>query len=135
MAQLLVHHVSIPVRNAEKSAAFYEKLFGLPRLQRPPFDIPGIWFACGDRQLHLVENATGSYRSDPDIDIADTHFAFRTDDFEGMVSRLKENGFDENAARGDPKRMLVMREGLAGFAQLYLLDPDLNIIEINDAAM
>ncbi len=29
----------------------------------------------------------------------------------------------------------MLREGLAGFPQLYLLDPDLNTIEVNAAPM
>ena len=31
--------------------------------------------------------------------------------------------------------MLVVREGIAGFPQLYLLDPDFNTIEVNAAPM
>lgn len=133
MTQLLVHHVSVPVRNVEVSAEFYERLFKFPRLERPPFDIPGIWFGCGSLQVHLVESQTDSYRTNPNVDITGTHFALRTDDFEGMVAWLKENGFDENAGEDDPRRMLILRGGLAGFEQLYILDPDLNIIEVNNA--
>ncbi len=135
MPELELHHASIPVRDLEKSAGFYETLFGFRRLQRPPFDIPGVWLACGDRQIHLVENAGGSYRANATIDIADTHFALRTDDFDGIVERMKANGFDETAGEGDPKRLLVLRGGLAGFDQFYLLDPDFNIIEINNAPL
>jgi glyoxylase I family protein len=135
MPELELHHASIPVRDLEKSAGFYEKLFGFQRLQRPPFDIPGVWFGCGGRQIHLVVNARGSYRTNAAIEIADTHFALRTDDFDGMVERLKANGFDENAGECDPKRLLVLRGGLAGFDQLYLLDPDFNLIEVNNAPL
>jgi hypothetical protein len=31
-------------------------------------------------------------------------------------------------------RILVNRSGMAGFLQLYVLDPDRNIIEVNTAA-
>jgi glyoxylase I family protein len=133
MLQMHVHHVSMPVRDVEKSGEFYERIFGLSRLERPPFGIPGIWFKCGDRQVHLVESTTGTYRSNPNVEITDTHFAFRTSDFDGVIARLKKNGFDEHAGENDPKRLLVLRGGLAGFDQLYLLDPDLNIIEVNNA--
>ena len=30
-------------------------------------------------------------------------------------------------------RLLVKRSGLAGFPQLYLIDPDRNVIEVNGA--
>ena len=133
MSNLILHHTSIPVRDVQASAEFYEELFGLKRLPRPPFSIDGVWFACGDGQVHLVENPSGTYRSQPVIDIADIHFAFQTDNFEGMAEKLKARGFSETADNGDPKRILVSLNGPAGFPQLYLLDPDFNIVEVNAA--
>jgi hypothetical protein len=46
---------------------------------------------------------------------------------------LTANGFREHAAEDDPMRIMVRRNGLAGLPQLYLLDPDRNIIEVNGA--
>ena len=135
MTKMLLHHVSYPVRNVEASAAFYEGLFDLTRLSRPPFAIPGVWLGCDDRQVHLVLNESGTYRVTTSPDMADVHFAFRTDDFEGMVERLNAAGFSDDLPENDRKRILIVREGLAGFPQLYLLDPDLNTIEVNAAPM
>jgi catechol 2,3-dioxygenase-like lactoylglutathione lyase family enzyme len=135
MPKLLLHHISYPVRDVEASTSFYENLFDLQRLPRPPFSIPGVWLGCDDRQIHLVLNEAGTYRESPSPNIADVHFAFCTDDFEGMVERLEATGFREDLPEGDTKRILVLREGLAGFPQLYLLDPDLNTIEVNAAPM
>ncbi|MBD3677510.1 MAG: VOC family protein [Rhodobacteraceae bacterium] len=135
MPNLLLHHVSYPVRDVETSAAFYEGLFGLPRLKRPPFPIPGVWLGCGDRQIHLVHNPAGTYRTKKSADIADVHFAFWTDDFDEMVDRLETAGFGADLQENDERRMLIIREGLAGFPQLYLLDPDLNTVEVNAAPM
>jgi hypothetical protein len=67
------------------------------------------------------------------IDNNDTHFAIRTDDFEGMVSKLLEHGFSEDTEPGDQSHLMVKRTGAAGFAQLYFLDPDRNVVEVNDA--
>jgi glyoxylase I family protein len=61
MTKMLLHHVSYPVRDVEASAAFYEGLFDLTRLSRPPFAIPGVWLGCDDRQIHLVLNEAGTY--------------------------------------------------------------------------
>lgn len=135
MTKLLLHHVSYPVRDVETSAAFYEDLFGLTRLSRPPFSIPGVWLGCDDRQVHLVFNESGTYRTTASPDIADVHFAFRTDDFDGMIERLEAAGFSDGLPENDKKRLLIIRDGLAGFPQLYLLDPDLNTIEVNAAPM
>ena len=135
MPKILLHHVSYPVRDVEASTSFYESLFNLERLDRPPFSIPGVWLECHDRQIHLVLNEAGTYRTKSSPDIADVHFAFCTDDFEEMVERLEAAGFREDLPEGDRKRLLILREGLAGFPQLYLLDPDLNTIEVNAAPM
>ena len=58
---------------------------------------------------------------------------FNTDDFEGFVAKLAAHGFREDAGDDDPRRLLVKRNGLAGFPQLYLIDPDRNVIEVNGA--
>ena len=61
------------------------------------------------------------------------HFALRTDDFDAVLKKLVGMGFTENADPDDRKQMLVIRNSPAGFPQLYILDPDLNIVEINGA--
>ena len=74
----------------------------------------------------------GTFRTG-EIDGDDCHFAFRTDDFDEALATLTANGFREDAAEDDPTRVMVRRNGLAGFPQLFQLDPDRNIIEINGA--
>lgn len=133
MPPLTMHHVSIPCRDLARSAAFYQDLFGFERLERPPFHIEGVWLGCGGQQIHLIDNAGGTFRDSPDISIVDTHFAFRTGDFDAALATLTASGYSETAPEGDPKRLLVLREGPAGFPQLYLLDPDRHIVEINAA--
>ena len=83
-------------------------------------------------QVHLILYPTGSFRTG-NIAAADCHFAFRTDDFDGALATLTANGFREDAAEDDPMRVMVRRDGPAGFPQLFILDPDRNIIEINGA--
>ena len=52
-----------------------------------------------------------------------------------MVAHLEAAGVSADLHEDDKQRMLIIREGLAGFPQLYLLDPDLNNIEANAAPM
>lgn len=133
---MLLHHVSYPVRDVDVSAKFYQEMFGLLPLPRPDFGIDGVWLKCGDRQIHLVANPeSGTFRRDKNIDVADVHFAFRTDDFEAMIGKLSDRGYSEALPRDDPKSILIIRESRAGFPQLYLLDPDRHTIEINSAPM
>ncbi|WP_111563332.1 VOC family protein [Rhizobium sp.] len=130
---LALHHVSIITDDLDKSLPFYRDVFGLSEIPRPDFPVGGAWLACGSLQVHLVVHPEGTFRQRPVIDRNDWHFAFRTDDFEGVLERLAALGFSGDLPEGDPKHMLVFRTGLAGFPQLYLRDPDLNIVEINGA--
>lgn len=131
MSQMTLHHVSIVTTNLERSLAFYRDLFQLNLLQRPLFPSSGAWLDCGGLQLHLVVNPAGTFRDNQRVDNNDGHFALRTNDFEGFVKRAVEMGFKEDADVDDPSRLLVVRKGVAGFPQAYLLDPDRNIIEVN----
>lgn len=133
MPNLRLHHVSIVVRDLERSLRFYRDILGLQPLRRPDFPVRGAWLSCGDRQVHLVVHDGQTFRDSDNVDNNDGHFALNTDDFDALVDLLAANGFREDAADGDPHRLLVKRSGAAGFAQLYLLDPDRNIVEINAA--
>jgi catechol 2,3-dioxygenase-like lactoylglutathione lyase family enzyme len=133
MAELTLHHVSVIVRDLERAAAFYDAVFDMPRLKRPDFPVSGIWYACGDRQVHLTVWASGNFRTSTKIDVNDIHFAFRADDFEAVVKRFASLGYRDDLPEGDPKRVFINRACKAGFPQLYMLDPDLNVIEVNGA--
>lgn len=128
-----LHHVALVTADPERSAEFYQSIFGVTRLARPPFKIEGVWLDCGPSlQLHLTRHPSGNFRT-RGVDNNDVHFAFRADDFEGTLQQLLARGFREDAPEDDPKRILVNRSGSAGFLQLYVMDPDRNIIEVNTA--
>lgn len=46
---------------------------------------------------------------------------------------LRSKGYREDAAEGDPCNMIVSPRATAGFPQIYILDPDRHVIEINAA--
>jgi lactoylglutathione lyase len=114
---LALNHVSIPARNLEESARFYETLFGLERLPTPTFSIDVIWLRLGQTQLHLFEQGeTAPTRFH--------HFAVEVDDFEAFYVRLGELGVRDQAW------ISSIYELPSGEVQLYLRDPTGNLVEI-----
>ena len=63
MAQLALHHVNLIVTDLPRSLDFYQKLFGLTIMERPPFKGAGAWLACGALQVHLTLYPSSSFRT------------------------------------------------------------------------
>ena len=125
----MLHHVSLPVRDLARAKAFYSDVLGLREIARPAFDFPGAWYEVGTQQLHLIVNEHATFR-DGGIDSRDTHFAIRVASYRGAVRHLEAQGYRRDAA-DELQRLRENPTGRAGFPQLYVLDPDRNVVEIN----
>lgn len=125
-----IHHVSLPVKNLEESKKFYEEILGLKEIKRPPFDFPGAWYQVGDRQLHLIVHSKSTFREKKPVDSRDIHFAVRVSSYRETRDFLRSKGFQPEA-EDEFKKMKESPKGKAGFPQLYILDPDRNVIELN----
>ena len=129
-----LHHVSLPVRDLARSRAFYEDVIGLRPLPRPPFDFAGAWYALGStQQLHLIDAAASpapTLRGERPVDARDVHFAVRVSSYAEAAAHLRALGYAPDAA--DPaRRTRESPAGASGFMQLFLLDPDGHVIELN----
>jgi glyoxylase I family protein len=127
-----LHHISIPVADVARSRQFYREILGLEEIERPPFDFPGAWFAIdgGRQHLHLIgEPRNPTFRQDKPLDPRDTHFAVRVTSYREMLAYLESHGYREGVD------MIVDPEATAGFPQIYILDPDRHVIEINAAGL
>jgi glyoxylase I family protein len=131
-----IHHVSLTVSDLERSRRFYSEVLGLEEIERPPFSFPGAWFAAGAGQhVHLIVHTDPTFRGDKGIDTRDVHFAMRAPSFAKALAFLRGRGFREDADDSDPSVIRVNPRPVAGFPQMYIMDPDRHVIEINAEAL
>jgi catechol 2,3-dioxygenase-like lactoylglutathione lyase family enzyme len=129
-----LHHVALPCADLERSRRFYQEVFGLVEIPRPALPVAGAWFRVGDRQeLHLVVgDPQATFRGTKGMDTNDIHFAVRVKAYRHALEALRAKGYREDASPDDP---LAIRTSMrVGYPQIYILDPDRNIIEINAAS-
>jgi glyoxylase I family protein len=132
----VIHHVALTVTDLEESRRFYREVMGLTEIPRPPFDFPGAWFALGDQgqQLHLIVHTDPTFRAGKGLAPRDVHFAVRVPSFREAVKYFEDRGYRENA--DDELALMIVRpHATAGFPQLYILDPDRHIVEVNAAVL
>lgn len=114
MTPTTLHHASIRVTDLTRAIAFYEGVLGLRPMERPDLGIPGRWYGIGGGQLHLIEGAVRPDAFDP----SGPHFAIAVADLAAARDELRAAGVETL----DP-----------GGRQLWLRDPDGNVIELTDA--
>ncbi len=131
MAGKILHHVSLVSKNIEASAAFYRHVLQLDEVKRPDFPISGRWLRSGGVEIHLIDKSDGTFRPLKTIDHNDIHFAIRVPHFENEITRLKQLGYVEESDKGGDKQLRINRNGKAGYPQLFIIDPDNHVIEIN----
>jgi catechol 2,3-dioxygenase-like lactoylglutathione lyase family enzyme len=128
-----LHHVTLPVTDLERSKAFYRDIMRLEEIERPPFNHPGAWFGIGPGHLHLTVIDDPTLRDGKELDSSDVHFAVRVRSYREALDFLRSKGYAEDGA--GLRRMKVSPHATAGFPQLYILDPDRHVIEINAAQL
>lgn len=118
-------HTTVHVRDLQKSANFYEKVFGLQQMKHPFHDTNHVWFRVGThQQLHVVGDAKEASAS-RDIEV---HFAFRVPSIPDFTARLDQMQVKYRSFDGSGK----VTNRPDGVHQIYLQDPDGYWIEVND---
>jgi glyoxylase I family protein len=126
-----IHHVSLPVTDLERSRRFYREILSLREIERPYFDFPGAWFAVGGGHLHLIVGENQTFRGDNGLDARDVHFAVRVPSYRVAKQFLESKGYNTEADDLSPMKLRANPRPTAGFPQLYVLDPDRHVVEIN----
>ncbi len=133
MNDIFLHHVSLTTRNLPRAIAFYTDVLGFKQIDRPAFSIGGAWLNAGTVEIHLIDFPEGSFRNTKSVGSEDVHFAMRVKNFESLISKLSQHGYRENLEEGDNRRLIIKPKSVAGYSQLYIMDPDCHLIEINAA--
>lgn len=85
-----IDHINIGTDRLEETRTFFRDILGLTEGWRPDFPFDGAWLYAGDGAVvHLVRlDEAKAASSEAALD----HFAFRIDDYDGLVSRLEAAG-------------------------------------------
>ncbi|MGN6796821.1 MAG: VOC family protein [Gaiellaceae bacterium] len=111
-----INHVSISARDLEESTRFYVEVFGMEPIATPIFATRVQWLRCGNLQLHLFLDESGTAP-------ARHHIGFTVDDFAAAYDAVA------NWTSSEWGNDLV--ELPSGQVQLYFRDPAGNLIELN----
>jgi catechol 2,3-dioxygenase-like lactoylglutathione lyase family enzyme len=93
MAKL--RHIAVVVKDLEKAAQFYEKVFDLKRVGRDDLEFAsGIYLSDGVVNLALLnyKGSKGSGLSNASTFVGAHHFGFIVDDIAEAQKRIEENG-------------------------------------------
>lgn len=76
-----------------------------------------------------------TFRTGKGLDTRDGHFAVRVPSYGQAVEHLRSKGYREDSGGDEFQTMRLQPHATAGFPQIYILDPDRNVIEINAGAL
>jgi catechol 2,3-dioxygenase-like lactoylglutathione lyase family enzyme len=131
--QLYLHHILIGVDDVERSRQFYRDVLELKEIERPPFNFDGIWFQLGEAEqhLHIIVGMGALQRTGRPNNPQDVHFALRVKSYRETLEWLHGKGFREDLPPDNLCNMQLRPKSITGHPQIYILDPDRNIIEFN----
>ena len=113
------HHAGVLVTDVERAAVFYEQVLGLENLPRPDFGFPGRWYDLKNgHQLHLMSLHDLPAHS-TNLPRFDRHIALVVPDLTEAAEQLTALGVE-----------FSLGTGRSGAAQIFLRDPDGNMIEL-----
>jgi catechol 2,3-dioxygenase-like lactoylglutathione lyase family enzyme len=119
-------HVTLVVKDLERSRRFYVDVLGMRQVERPRFAFDGRWFQAGATQIHLIlehdeSGPAGIFVPEGYVSSRTHHFAFEVADARAAARRLIELGVPLISG---PK------ERPDGAVQVFVNDPDGHVVEL-----
>jgi catechol 2,3-dioxygenase-like lactoylglutathione lyase family enzyme len=121
-------HVTLVVKDLERSHAFYAGVLGMQPVPRPTFSFEGSWFQAGPTQIHLIlehaDSGPAGLRAGTAHQIALSrthHFAFVVEDAYAAAEDLRQHNIPIVSG---PK------ERPDGAVQVFATDPDGHVVEL-----
>lgn len=117
------NHAALNASNVDASVAFYTQVLGFYEVPRPGFSFAGSWLYSDNlgMMLHLIQDE----RFEP-IPTRDntrrSHLAFRVEDIDRTLELLAEQDIP----------VIQRRLPDYGYRQLFIHDPDGNLIELGE---
>src|SRR5262249_12372333 len=120
-----IDHVTLIVKDLERSRAFYVDTIGMREVPRPAFSFAGLWFQAGRTQIHLILEFAGSGPAGNLLPAErptapSQHVAFAVEDA-AALPRLRE--LRVPLVAGPQPRP-------DGYTQVFVTDPDGHVIEL-----
>jgi len=112
-------HVALNVTDLDRAARFYGGLLGLELIDRP-LKFPGLWYAIGDWQIHLIVAPQVVNTIQDDRWGRNAHLAIAVDDLETLQTQLTEASISWQASA-------------SGRAAIFAPDPDGNLLEFQQS--
>jgi catechol 2,3-dioxygenase-like lactoylglutathione lyase family enzyme/uncharacterized protein YunC (DUF1805 family) len=121
-----IDHVTLVVKDLERSRRFYVDVLGMREVPRPAFSFAGSWFQAGTTQIHLIAEFPGSgpagnLLAEARRSSLTQHVAFAIDDAEAAVPVLRAH---QIPILSGPKPRPD------GFIQVFVTDPDGHVVEL-----
>jgi catechol 2,3-dioxygenase-like lactoylglutathione lyase family enzyme/uncharacterized protein YunC (DUF1805 family) len=119
-------HVTVVVKDLERSRRFYVEALGMREVPRPAFSFAGLWFQAGATQIHLIQEYAGSGPAGnllppPQRSSRTHHFAFLVDDAAAALAHLERH---QVTVLSGPKPRPD------GYLQVFVTDPDGHVVEL-----
>ena len=102
-------HVSIIVKDADKSLAFYQELLGVELLERPNLGFPGYWVdLLAGQSLHIMQLDNPSADTQrPEHGGRDFHFALRVESINDYLPVLARKGINFTQSKSGRKAIFI----------------------------